>query len=187
MNTQPQSESLRVAIPIVVVLLLVGLGIFFSRTASDQEPTPIKPDVTAGWKTSSDEVTGVSFRYPEQGFSTSYITTVDWPPQVVLRDEPFVCTQAGSEIMQNGKTEKYMIGDREYCVTKESEGAAGSIYTNYTYATAKGDKTLVMTFSLRATQCGNYDQPKQSACENERAAFDPDAVSGEIMESVLVR
>jgi hypothetical protein len=68
------------------------------------------------------------------------------------------------------------IGGREYCVTKVSDGAAGSTYTQYAYATAEGnDKTKIFTFTLRFVQCMNYDDPEQAECLSERDTFYPDS------------
>ncbi|MFZ2414956.1 MAG: hypothetical protein WAW33_03110, partial [Minisyncoccia bacterium] len=77
-----------------------------------------------------------------------------------------------------------LVNNREYCVTKESEGAAGSIYTNYAYAFPKDTKTIIFTFTTRATQCANYDEPNKTACEKEREAFDLDGIVDRMAQSL---
>jgi len=138
---------------------------------------------TGTWKTFTDEGQHVLFQYPEK-FLTKYIHTVDWPPQIAISDDPFTCVEVGDETDRAGKTEKRMVNNRTYCVTKESEGAAGSIYTNYAYATARDGQVIILTFSLQAVQCGNYDVGEKAACEAEQASFDLDAVMDRIMQSV---
>jgi len=133
------------------------------------------------WKTTTSN--GVTFQYPEI-LLTEYINAVDWPPQVQVLNEAFTCTEAGSETARAGQTIKRMVDDRIYCVTKESEGAAGSIYTNYAYAFPKDRKTIIFTFSLRAVQCANYDDPQKIACENERSAFDLDSTVNRMARSI---
>jgi len=142
------------------------------------------------WKSATRN--GITFQYPET-LLTEYIHTVDWPPQVQVLNEPFTCTEAGEEIDRAGQTLKRMVDDRTYCVTKESEGAAGSVYTNYTYAfplystgsTQADRKTIIFTFSLQAVQCANYDDPQKTACENERSTFDLDSSVGRMARSII--
>ncbi len=141
-------------------------------------------DVT--WKTIIDKKAGVSFRYPET-LGTTYMRALDWPPHVAVTSGPFECLTAGSEIALNGRTESRMIGGREYCITKASEGAAGSVYTQYAYAAKKEDKVLTFTTTIRATQCGNYDDPKKTECERERTTFDLDNIMDRIIQTATMR
>lgn len=103
---------------------------------------------------------------------TDYISAVDWPPTAQVLTEPFVCTEGGEEIAQGGKTEEMIIGGNSYCVTRGSEGAAGSVYTQYAYAFLKDGRKIIMTFTMRFVQCYNYDEPQKSACAAEQASFD---------------
>ncbi len=106
------------------------------------------------------------------GLTTKYINAVDWPPQVQVVAGPFSCT------------EPKVIAGRTYCVTKVSEGAAGSTYTQYAYALALGGQVKTFTFTLRFSQCANYDEPQKSECEAERASFDPDQWIDKIVENL---
>lgn len=124
----------------------------------------------SNWKTKEGNV---SFNYPEK-LPYTYISTVDWPPQIQELNQVFSCTEGGSEIAVAGQTAKQTINGTEYCVTKESEGAAGSIYTMYAYAFGRNGKTDILTFSLRFVQCANYDEPKKTECERERSSFSID-------------
>lgn len=157
-------------------------GSYVGRTGPNCEFAKCPDGNEVGWQTFTDNKLGVSFKYPEF-LTANYIHTVDWPPQVQVLNKSFVCTEGGSEIAPAGITEKRMVDDREYCVTKESQGAAGSIYTQYAYAFPKDNKTVILTFSLQFTQCGNYDEPNKSACENERTAFDIDGVVDRIAKT----
>ncbi len=139
-------------------------------------------DPTASWNKFSDTKAGVSFKYPET-IPTSYISLVDWPPKVQVLAQAFSCTSAGVETAQAGQTQKMIINDHTYCVTKESEGAAGSTYTNYAYATELQSKLVIFTFSLKTVQCANYDDPKKTECEKERAGFSIDPTVDQIAQS----
>ena len=144
------------------------------------------------WKTTTEN--GITFQYPET-LLTTYINTQDWPPQVQVLNEPYTCTEAGSETARAGKTEKRLVDNREYCRTSIVEGAAGSIYTQYAYAfplhstgsTQADRKTGIFTFTTRATQCGNYDEAERKACEDERETFDLDSVVDRMARSIKFR
>jgi len=135
------------------------------------------------WKT-TPSMGGLHFRYPEQ-LPAAYISAVDWPPQMKLLDQSFSCAIGGSESADLGKTEERTVNGQTYCVTEESEGAAGSIYTTSTYVFFQGDKIFKLTFVLRAVQCANYNDPQQIVCNRERAAFNLDTIADGIAQSVF--
>lgn len=143
------------------------------------------PDLTldTSWESFTDADQGVTFKYPKD-LTTIYIHKVDWPPKINVNDGPFSCTEAGLENAPAGQTDKRVVDNREYCVTKESEGAAGSIYTQYAYAFPTNEKVLIFTFSLRSVQCGNYDDPQKTECESERTTFDVDRFVDQIAQTV---
>ena len=145
-----------------------------------------EPVVDPSWKTETDAKTGISFRYPAT-LGTTYMHEIDWPPKVAVTNGPFTCVAAGSEIERAGRTDLWKIDDRSYCVTRESEGAAGSIYTNYAYAVARGPQVWIFTATVRAVQCMNYDKPKQTDCQAERDSFDFDTVMDRIIQTATMR
>lgn len=212
MTLEHLSKNRKVLVSVAAVFLLIGVTyLLMPKPAGEPEPVfctqeaKLCPDGSYvgrtgpkcefatcpatgdddSWKTYTDDASGVSFRYPEK-LTTEYISIVDWPPKVAAMDGPLTCTEAGVETARAGQTMKRMVDNREYCVTKESEGAAGSIYTNYAYATQKNDKVLIFTFSLRAVQCANYDDPQKSECEAERGSFDIDSVLDRIAQSATL-
>ncbi len=118
--------------------------------------------------------------------STTYIRAIDWPPKVQTVAGPFTCTTAGTETARAGGTEKITINNHDYCLTRVSEGAAGSTYIQYAYAFPVGNEVKILTFSLQFIQCGNYDEPKKSACEKERASFDINSIIDKIVTDSLL-
>ncbi len=147
------------------------------------KPTkPLNPATTTapvGWKKVIDTQSGVTFSYPVS-IETTYIQTAEWPPRVRVLAHSYSCNSGGSEAVQGGVTEEVNIDTQNFCITKVSEGAAGSTYTNYQYAFGKGNKTVVLSFSLRFPQCLNYDLPKKIECTNERDVFDPNKIASDI-------
>lgn len=161
-------------------------GSYVGRTGPNCEfaACPGSP-VDADWKTMTDVKTGISFRYPET-LTTQYIQPTDWPPSVRPTQQPFACMQGGKQTQRGGQTSPQTINNTPYCVTAESEGAAGSTYTTYTYATPHKGASLTVSFTLRAPQCGNYDDPQKTACERERASFDVGSLADAIAQSVKI-
>ncbi len=158
-------------------------GSAVGRTGPKCEFTPCPVvDETKSWKTFTDTKQGISFKYPESLLIT-YMRPESWPPKIAVLNKTFTCVEGGTEIAQAGKTVKQFINNTEYCITKASEGATGSIYTTYTYAFPKATKTITFTFTIRATQCANYDEPNKTACEKEREAFDLDGVVDRMAQS----
>lgn len=157
----------------------------FAPCPTQEEPVVPPQNNADVWNTSTNKQEGITFLAP-QSLGTEYIHLIEWPPEVEVADVPFTCKESGSVVMPEGKTTQKNIENISYCVTEESEGAAGSIYTKYIYAFAKDAQTVRFSFTLRAVQCGNYDEDKKSACESERASFDIDALSDKIAKTIRV-
>lgn len=136
------------------------------------------------WKTFKDTIGGITFSYPKE-LLTTYIHATTWPPKIIEESRQFVCNENGTEITTNGKTEKITIDSQLYCRTQKSEGAAGSIYTTYAYKTSVKNKIAVITFTLQAVTCANYDNPKKTECENERNTFNPNTFINKIATSIF--
>lgn len=126
-------------------------------------------------------VTTVEFTAPG-ALSTSYVRSVTWPPQATVADGPFVCAETTEEPPGAG-TRLQTIDGREFCVTETNEGAAGSIYTDYVYATELEGKVITFTFSLRRVQCANYEELESAVCQDEQEQFDLDAIVSEMARS----
>lgn len=120
----------------------------------------------------------VGFQYPDNFYYnnelTNYVNPVQWPPELSVSTSTFVC----------GLRERRTINRKMYCVTAESEGAAGSTYTTYTYKLPVDKKTVGMTFIIRMPQCMNYDEPKQSECKDEEKNFDIDGMMDRVFSTV---
>lgn len=127
-----------------------------------------------GWKTVTDLGQNITYAYPE-AIATTYIHTQVWPPTVAVTPAIVACT-----------TELHRVEDRAYCVHETSEGAAGSIYTEYAYTPVGGTQanTVMVKFTLRSVQCLNYDDPQQSVCLQERSTFSPDRLADSIVQTV---
>lgn len=141
---------------------------------------------TAGWQifyaTSTD---ALSFKYPSS-LGTKYISTQDWPPSITGISNFTTCSNvAGTDVVNSANITKTIQG-RQYCIKSLSEGAVGSIYTDYTYITKSNinNEFIAIHFVLRYLQCGNYSDAQRSECEQERHSFNLDAVIDQIAQTV---
>lgn len=164
-------------------MVVIVCGIYISSlNKNTSQDIQLEGSYNELWQTATTEQ-GVSFSYPKE-LLTKYISEVVWPPQVKVEGRPFFCENSGSEIEAAGQTVRRLVDDRTYCVTKKSEGAAGSVYTEYLYSFSKNDLTVNIDFALRFVQCQNYDESQVLECENERESFDVDGVIDRIAQSI---
>lgn len=130
------------------------------------------------WKVSN--ANGIEFEYPGQ-LNVQYISTQTWPPVINMREGSYSCRESAGSI----KTiEQRVVNSRIYCVESQNEGAAGSVYSTYTYITPKNGDLASITFTLRYPNCGNYNEEENLACTNERQAFDLDSIVDRIAASI---
>ncbi len=162
---------------IILVAILVLVGFYSGKQAFFKDSI-----IPLNWKTFADSKAGISFKYPEP-LGTKYIQSQEWPPKAEISSEAFACKSGGKEIMEGGMTKEETIAGTRFCITKMSEGAAGSIYTTYTYAMAFGTATARFSFVLRFPQCYNYDKSAETECLLEEKNFDINSLVGQIVES----
>ncbi len=165
----------KIILAIIALIALSGVFYFLNHRQA----------IPANWLTLTDEAGVYTFNFP-QDFGRQYVTPVDWPPQInLLEGTSFNCTDgAGSIYAQAGETKSKIINGKEYCVTVATEGAAGSIYNHYAYLTEHNDQVIGFIFTARLPQCVNYDEPRQGECKADQAAFNPDVIIGQIINSL---
>lgn len=161
----PRGKLLFVGFLVVMVLL----GLLFWLIVSQ----PSRPEKTTMRVISPS---ALPTKVPDKTWDKlNYIDTVDWPPVIKTEISKYSCTNSkDSSVARAGKTMERNIEGRTYCVTEVSEGAAGSIYIQYAYATKIGNEVRTMTFSVRQVQCGNYPDPQLTECQHERSTFNVD-------------
>ena len=142
-------------------------------------PTSTIPD---GWV--STTTNGVTFSYPTS-FDSDYIHPQTWPPQVTVTAGPYMCQSMATSSDFKIVSER-IINGQQYCVTKQTEGAAGSSYTDYVYVTARDQQLITLKATIRMPQCLNYDEPRRSACTTEQQAFNFDTLVDTIIRTVSV-
>lgn len=96
------------------------------------------------------------------------------------------CEEISPELSLSFRISRRELNGRKYCISASSEGAAGSVYTEYTYATVAGGEVYLIKFVVRYNNCGNYPEGEKLKCELERENFDLDIlVDQEIKENII--
>lgn len=212
-RTAPGMTNNKVIIPLIILAALL-LGLILGWFLRPGVPSPTNPLPTGNinrnalvhqnqnaveninrnlnaspeteWKTFTGPAGDFSFQYPDP-FSAQFIRPQHWPPTLQIRRGTFDCSTTGSGTQLLSATKRARdIKGKLYCIETSSEGAAGTIYTDYTYTTARGDQLYILTFTLGTVQCANYDEPDQSLCLDDQANFDADAMVDRIIGSVRV-
>lgn len=127
---------------------------------------------------------GLSFSYPE-ALDANFIGTTIWPPQgYLLGDGPLTCDTQGAG--EDGQAIQKEINGNMYCITKNTEGATGSTYTQYAYVFEKKEKIFALLFGLRFLQCANYEPEKKGTCEIAQNSFSIDTIADQIAQSFKI-
>ncbi len=186
-------KSSQIILAVIIILAVAGVGLvvweqgWISKVSVVTETPTSTPALgeTANWETFASADNGATFRYPEN-LSTNYILSQEWPPELLVTDDAgFSCEEGGLGINgRPGMTMQKQINNIIYCIDSISEGAAGTVYTDYTYTFLKDAKLVKLNFTLAYPQCENYDDPQKTECEQERQIFDLDILINRIAESV---
>ncbi len=165
-----------------IAVLVLGVGFFFSAKA----PAPTVETLGNFWRIYSDSGKGIQFKYPE--LSNKFIIPQEWPPKVSLISEAFSCNEYLDENPSFKKVVKKQINGSIYCIETQSEGAAGSIYTTYSYKTEAGEnKILDLNFVLKYPRCENYEEPNKTDCAMEHENINIDQLAEDILKSVVLK
>lgn len=136
-----------------------------------------------------------SFDFPDERLpDAKYISSQDWKVEIYNKEDDFPlgfkivagevdCEEMSLESSLPERVQKKIINNKLYCIRAVSEGAAGSVFTEYDYATVVNDNLVVISFVARYPQCPNYPDPERAECEQERETFNLDLVVDKVLES----
>jgi hypothetical protein len=129
----------------------------------------------------------IYFEYPDNFYLnsnfTEYVVPVEWPPQVSVVNTEYISCKS-SNLIPSGTPKWKTINGKTFCVITESEGAAGSTYTTYAYKSLVNKKNVTMLFVTREPQCSNFEEPRKTACEKEKKAFQVDELVGGVFSTI---
>lgn len=171
----------------LVLLAVLAVGIFIidkklglfdmlrfdmarNRTANVQVAGNNLP---SDWLTATDAAQGLTFKYPKEIplFHSVYTYNVNlpWPPRIAVRAENFACEPKSLSPSNNTTVVKKNINGRSYCVSRSTEGAAGSTYETYGYTTMLAGKLATASFIMFGpTSCDVYDNGTGDAADNQK-------------------
>lgn len=172
------------------IILLSGIG-------EDGDENVSQPEV----KIIIEEIDNGSEKQPHYDIlvdlNTEYIASQDWkviivneeekyPPKFKITEGQIDCKITSSESDLLYETAKRSIDGRIYCIESLSEGAAGTIYTQYIYSTIKSGSLITVSCVIRYPQCMNYSEPQSTECENERETFDLEKIISYIVSMLSI-
>ncbi len=135
------------------------------------------------WATTTNN-DGIKYQYPKE-LLAKYISVVEWPPVIKIETGTYSCETTPPEVSSaSDATTQVLVNDRTYCVNVRREGAAGSVFSSYTYTTNKNNQLINVSFTLRYPNCDNYDEEQSKACASERESFDIDSMVDKIIQTI---
>ena len=157
------------------------------------------------YKTSGTiKVTGVKHLYTEEtdlesnlpdSFKANYISFQNYGSNIFKAEEypkleswvengEIECNETPMESSLPLRISKREINGQKYCIGASSEGAAGSVYTQYSYTTVIGDNVYLINFVARYPNCDNYPEEENIKCKTERESFDLDILVDSEIEKI---
>lgn len=132
------------------------------ETSSTTPPT--HPD----WLIKTDTTQVISFQYPKD-LGKKYITAQTWPPKITVSNNKYVCNTQVNSGPGAQSINEVIYNDQNFCEKSSSQGAAGSIYTDYEFSTEINGKLVTASFTIHYPQCDNYPEPQKSVCQSEKS------------------
>ncbi|MDD4444068.1 MAG: hypothetical protein PHP81_03280, partial [Patescibacteria group bacterium] len=114
-----------------------------------------------------------NYSFVAPSVNLDYASLRDW--QVSLIDEKgvllervldgqLVCRETAVDDNPNYSVSRITSDRAQYCLETASEGAAGSVYTEYSFYTLFSGDLIVIKFTAQYPQCYNYDDPEKTDC-----------------------
>ena len=178
----------------IILTLALGFGFYFKYNLNQEKQgneLPTDPDFRSR--------PARHFEIPDR-LETGYVHTQDYqhaqdwkisiydkedenPLNFKIVNGEIECEQTSPEESFPFRVSKKLINDKVYCIQAMSEGAAGSVFTTYDYATIMENKIINIHFVVQYVQCSNYSEPQKTECEQERETLDLDLIVDKIIQS----
>lgn len=97
-----------------------------------------------------------------QNYGSNIFKTEEYPKlESWVENGQIECDETPLESSLPLRISKKEINGQKYCIGASSEGAAGSVYTQYAYTTVIGDNVYLVLFVARYPNCNNYPKRKE--------------------------
>lgn len=172
--------------------------ILFTGIVKDEGENGSQPEVKIMVEEIDNGSEKQSHYYILVDLNTEYIGSQDWkliivneeekyPPKFKITEGQIDCKKTSYESGSLPRTVKRKIDGRIYCIESLSEGAVGTIYTQYAYSTIKSGSLITVSCVIRYPQCINYSEPARTECANERETFDLDKIISYIVKNLSIK
>jgi hypothetical protein len=122
-----------------------------------------------------------------QNYSLGIFETSEYPRlESWVENGEIECDETAPESSLPFRMAKKEMAGQKYCIGAFSEGAAGSVYTEYAYTTVIGDNVYLVQFIARYPNCSNYPETERGMCEQERESFDLDSLVDQEIKKVII-
>ena len=144
-----------------------------SNQAAPSQPQQVAiGDSTSAAPTETDTTQGITFKYPKDIslFHSLYVRDAKfpWPPRIIIRNENFTCAAKSLSPSNHITVTPKNVNGHTYCVSRSTEGAAGSTYETYNYTTMVAGKSVTASFIMFGpTNCSVYDNGTGNAPDNQ--------------------
>lgn len=178
MQTQKGIASV---ILIVVIVIFVAVGGFFAYQYFAPKTQPVvqtqqnqnQNDQTAGWKTYTDDVAGITFQYPNK-LDSNYISLWQKPSVIITIQGGDAAAQviaSGCLIKSSTSANPISIvgslsvGNMNFCISSTGDGTPGTYYNTYYYTTLRNGNYYTLTYAVSKISCGNIGGPTMSSSD----------------------
>lgn len=122
-----------------------------------------------------------------QNYSSGVYSAENYPRlESWVENGEIECEETSLESSLPLRISKKEINGRRYCIGTFSEGAAGSVYTEYAYTTVIASRVYLVKFVARYPNCSNYPDEQNMACSRERETFNLDNLVDEEVEVMKI-
>lgn len=183
-------EKNLIYVSVAVVVLIFAFLLVDSSFKNNEEKVVVDLEETLPIAPVQPEVLPLNFEAKYSSFQNYsiniYGSDAYYPNEFKVVDGEIDCDETSPELSLGLRIMKRVINGKNYCVGALSEGAAGSVYTQYAYATVIDNNVYVTTFLARDVDCNNYPESEKIECQAERESFNLDnLVDGEVEKSII--
>lgn len=133
-----------------------------------------------------DPKSSISFNHPQE-LGSDYVSTTEWPPRFINSYDPIKCElDEQTQAMSGATSSSQTINENTYCIWETKEGAAGSEYITYQIIYPKDGQYIMMSYTLRYSQCENYSAEQIADCRKEQGGFPITKVIDAIAQSAKI-
>ena len=172
---------------VLIILALVVLIFIISNLSQKSEVENDDEEITLAEIQEQDEEieeNNIGSNLPDS-FKANYISFQKYGSNIFKAEEypkleswvengAIECTETPLESSLPLRISKKEINGQKYCIGAFSEGAAGSVFTEYAYTTVISDNVYLVQFIARYPNCSNYPDQERRECETERENFNLD-------------